>query len=245
MKLSAIIPAHKSDSLLKQAIASVSFADEVIILWDTDSAEDLPTFSSKVKVVKHSLNKSFAVHRNFALKQALGDWVLFLDSDEQVSTKLANQIQTAIQKDNKTKGYLILRQDIYFNQKLNNGETGETKILRLARRNAGKFVRAVHESWDIKGEIKELTSPILHYRSQLTTPFIERMILYSPLDATELDRESKPFTYWRLILYPKAKFFQNYILRLGLLDGLLGLFHAYLMSVQSLTVRVYQWENRK
>lgn len=245
MKLSAIIPAHKLDSLLKQAIASVSFADEVIILWDTDSAEELPSFSSKIKVIKHSLNKSFAAHRNFALKHALGDWVLFLDSDEQVSAKLARQIQTAIQKDSKTKGYLIPRQDIYFNQKLNNGETGEIKILRLACRNAGKFVRAVHESWDINGEIKTLSSPILHYRQSLTTPFVDRMILYSPLDAVELDREGKPFTYWRLILYPLAKFVQNYVLKLGLLDGLLGLFHAYLMSVQSLTVRVYQWENRK
>jgi len=68
------------------------------------------------------------------------------------------------------------------------------------------------------------------------------MIRYSPLDAGQLSQENKPFTYWRLQFNPKAKFIQNYFLKLGFLDGYLGLFQAYLMSVQSLTVRVFQWQ---
>ena len=40
---------------------------------------------------------------------------------------------------------------------------------------------------------------------------------------------------------PLAKFIFNYKMKLGFLDGCLGLFQAYLMSVQSLSVRVFQW----
>ena len=242
MKLSTIILAYQASALLKQAIDSVSFSDETIILWDTNSINPPPKPSTKTKLLKHPLT-SFANQRNFALKKARGDWILFLDSDEELTPKLVGQIQQVIQQDDKINGYLIPRHDIFYKQKIGHGEAGDIKLLRLARRNTGRFTRSVHEIWKIKGQIGSLTAPILHHRQNLTTPFIDRMIKYSPLDAKELKKEHKPFTYWRVLLYPLAKFIRNYLLKLGLLDGLLGFLHAYLMSVQSLTVRVYQWEN--
>ena len=241
MTLSTIILAYQAEPLLKQAIDSVNFSDEIIVVWDTSSDNIPPNFLSHIKLIKYPL-RNFSSQRNLALKKVKGDWVLFLDSDEQVSPKLAQQIQQVTQKDKGINGYFIPRQDIFYGQKLKYGETGSIKILRLARCGAGKFKRAVHETWKIRGQVEELSSPIFHYRRNLTTVFMEKMIKYSLLDAYELKKEGKPFACWRVVAYPMAKLFQNYFWRLGFLDGLLGFFHAYLMSIQSLTVRVYQWE---
>ena len=139
-------------------------------------------------------------------------------------------------------GYLIPRQDIFYTRPLRHGETGQTKLLRLARKEAGIFTRSVHENWQVQGRVGELTASLLHYKKDLTTGFIERMRLYGPIDSQSLKEENKHFSVLRLLFNPLLKFFLNYIVRRGFLDGLLGLFHAYLMSVQSFTVRIFQKE---
>jgi hypothetical protein len=149
-----------------------------------------------------------------------------------------------LDSETKDQGFMIQRQDVCFHQTLLHGETGKTKLLRLAKKTSGKFIRPVHETWQIDGEVGELSSPLYHIKDSFVSDFIGRMIQYSNIDADILTKENKPFTYWRLFLNPKAKFIQNYIFRLGFLDGFAGLFSAYLMSVQSLTVRVFQWTKR-
>jgi hypothetical protein len=70
------------------------------------------------------------------------------------------------------------------------------------------------------------------------------MNYYAGIDAQVLGKEGKPFSWFRLFIYPSAKFIANYFFKGGVLDGLPGLFLAYLMAVQSLTVRVFQWKNK-
>ncbi|MEK7063986.1 MAG: hypothetical protein AAB973_00050, partial [Patescibacteria group bacterium] len=136
------------------------------------------------------------------------------------------------------------RFDRYFGQTLRHGETGNIKIVRLAKKNAGRFIRPVHEVWQVTGRVGELKNPLFHDRLELVTPFIARIAFYGPLDAKTLISEGKPFSYWRLPVNPLAKFIYNYKIKLGFLDGYLGLFQAYLMSVQSLSVRVFQWQEK-
>lgn len=240
MKLTVAI-ISKSEKIDRKVLDAVSFADETIIVVDSQPKKIKK--NGKVSFYYRPLNNDFAAQRNFALENAGNDWVLFIDDDEYVGTELAREIQVI---DTKTKytGFFMRRIDVCFHQELLHGETGNTKLLRLAKRKSGKFIRPVHETWKIKGKVGELSSPIYHVKDNFISEFIDRMDHYSDIDSVILSQENKPFSFWRLFLYPKAKFIQNYIIRLGILDGLVGLFSAYLMSVQSLTVRVYQWTKR-
>lgn len=224
MKLSAIVLNHLPADKLKPTLRSVSFADEVIIFH-------------KSKPIKN-----FAKQRNLALKQAKHPWALFIDSDEAVAPKLRQQIKTAINQ-TKFNAFYIKRRDIFYGQTLKYGETGHTKIIRLAKKNAGKFTRPVHETWKIKGRVGDLQGILEHRRENLVKGFLERIARYGPLDSKKLKSEGKPFSYFRLFFYPPAKFFLNYVVRRGMQDGCLGLFHAYLISLQSLSVRIFQWQN--
>lgn len=221
--LSAIILTNKESKVIKETTDSVSFADEILILNMRD------------KVVN-----DFSHERNLGLSKAKGDWILFVDDDEVITKSLAKEIQTAIASQ-KYSAYYLKRLDRYFGQTLHHGETGNIKIIRLARRDAGQFVRPVHETWQVTGKVGQLKNPLLHNRGKLVSPFIDRMILYSPIDAKALTMEGKSFSYLRLLINPLAKFIYNYKIKLGFLDGYLGLFQAYLMSVQSLSIRVFQW----
>jgi glycosyltransferase involved in cell wall biosynthesis len=242
VNLTAVVLNHLPAKLLKSTLKSVSFADEVIIIHDPRESR-LQRITSQAKVFTRPL-KSFASQRNFALKKASSDWVLFIDSDETVSNDLKQEINRAI-KSASHQGYLLPRQDIVLGKTLRYGETGQTMLLRLAKKSAGKFSRSVHEKWILKGRVGELKNPLYHFKNNLVSDFIKRIILYSPIDSHSLLKENKPFSYFSLIFKPPVKFVYNYIVRRGIQDGLLGLFHAYLMSVQSLSVRVFQWQDAR
>lgn len=233
MKLSAVIINYKD--LPIETIKSLQFADEIIVIHDGD----IPEHNLDIKIYSHPLNGDFASQRNYALEKAKGEWVLFVDSDEIVSPQLAKEILGAIDQPN-ISGYYLKRVDSFYNQTLRHGETGDIKILRLAKKDAGKFCRPVHEYWKVDGQTETLKHPLLHIRPDFTASFMDKIGYYSPMDAKVLAKEGKPYSVFRLLFYPKAKFFKNYIFKLGFLDGLLGLFHAYMMAVQSLSVRVCQ-----
>lgn len=225
MGLSAVILTNKRPEEFKKTLDSVAFADEVILI---------PDHKSPVT--------DFSLTRNSGLAKAKNDWVLMVDDDEVVSRELAEEIKTAISPPSLFSGFYLRRFDKYHGQILHYGETGNIKIIRLGKKSAGHFTRPVHEVWKIEGSIGVLENPLIHERGELVAPFIDRMIKYSPIDAKELTKEGKPYSLFRLFLNPKAKFIVNYFFKLGFLDGYLGLFQAYLMSVQSLTVRVFQWQ---
>ncbi len=238
MGLTAVILTNQEIVNIRETIDSVSFANEIILVKDGHPI--LPKVFKEFTIFFRPLADDFAGQRNYGLSRANEDWVLFVDDDEIVTAKLAEEINRAI-KSEKFSGYFLRRLDRYHSQILNHGETGKMKILRLARKTAGRFVRPVHEVWEVKGKKGELHPPLFHERGELVAPFIERMVHYGPIDAKELTKEGKTFSLARLLLNPIGKFFLNYNIKLGFLDGYAGLFQAYLMSVQSLSVRVFQW----
>ena len=231
----------KSESIDQQILDSIHFSDEIIIV--VDSPVKKSNLGKQTKIFFRPMANDFSSQRNFAISKAKNDWVLFIDADEYVSTELAREIQL-IKETNKISGYLIRRIDVCFHQRLLHGETGHTQLLRLAKIDAGNFTRPVHETWQVKGEVGELSSPLYHIKDNFVSEFVGRMAYYAEIDASQLLKENKPFTFWRLILNPKGKFLQNYFMRRGFLDGTIGLIYAYLMSVQSLTVRIFQWTQK-
>lgn len=240
MKLTVAI-ISKSEKISKQILEAINFADEIILVVDSPKKKTKQT--GNTKYFYRPLENDFASQRNFALINAHNDWVLFVDDDEYVGTELAREIRE-LDSNTKYSGFLLRRIDVCFHQPLLHGETGHTKLLRLAKRKSGKFTRPVHETWNIDGKVGELLSPLYHIKDNFVGGFIDRMTNYSIIDSAALIKENKPFSYLRLLLNPKGKFIQNYFSRLGILDGTAGLFFAYLMSVQSLTVRVFQWTRR-
>lgn len=235
--LSAVVLAHNNEKTILRTIESLHFCDEIIVIDDqsTDATGEISR-KAGANVVSHALHEDFAGQRNFALTKTKGDYILFVDSDEVVPIPLAQEISESI-KANEVDGYFLKRTDYLYGKPLRFGETQSVRLLRLAKKNAGSWERAVHEVWEIHGKTKTLENPIQHYPHPTLHEFIEDINRYSTLHAEELAKEGKKATWLQIILYPKAKFFVNYVYKQGFRDGMPGLILALMMSFHSFLAR--------
>lgn len=232
MKLSAVVLTKNNQTTLKRCLSSLTWCQEIIIIDDfsTDQTRKISR-QFEVKFVTHVLKHDWSRQRNFALTQTKNDWVLFIDSDEVISPALKKEI---LKLDFAVNGYFLPRTDIFLGQKLEHGETAKVRLLRLANKKQGRWIRPVHEVWDIKGKTSILTHPILHQRNLSLFDFIERINVYTSL-------ETQSF-HWLDLFKPVLKFILNYFFHGGYKDKMQGFIMAYLMSLHSLIVRVKSWK---
>lgn len=175
----------------------------------------------------------FAAERNELLAKTKSDWVLFLDTDEKATPGLLREITDTIAKRSGVDGYYI-RRKIYFLNKY----VGQDKVLRLAKKNAGKWKRAVHEIWDVGQNTGYLKNFIIHNTADNLHSYIDKINCYSDLHARENIKEGKKVAIWKIILYPIAKFFQNIFYGRGFVFSMLQSFHSFLGWTK-------QWELEK
>lgn len=240
MGLTVVILTQNEAKSIQRAISSVKWADEILLVDNSsDQTVDLAiqaVFPKKIHVLRHIEVNNFAKLRNFALTKAKYEWVLFIDADEEVSSSLKNEIQIAIANP-KYSGYYLKRRDFFLGRWLNYGETSHVRLLKLGKKTSGKWMRAVHEIWQIKGNISELKQPLLHYPHPTLAEFLAHINRWTSLDAQEFSDQGITSNWWKILVYPTGKFIQNYFLSLGFLDGMPGLINAMMMSFHSFLTR--------
>ncbi|MDO8452569.1 MAG: glycosyltransferase family 2 protein [bacterium] len=240
MRISVVVLTKNEEKNIEECVKSLKWCDEIIVIDDfsKDRTVDI-AHKLGAKVYQRKLAEDFASQRNFGLDKANGEWALFIDADERVNKWLRKDINNFL--NNQTpfnskdiKGFYIRREDVMWNRILEHGESGSSKFVRLGRKGSGKWKRRVHEVWDIKGKIHpHPLDPIEHYPHPTLREFISDIEKYSTLHAEENYKEGKRSNLFKIIWYPKLKFFQNYFLKFGFLDGPQGFIVAMVMSFHS------------
>ncbi len=240
--ISAIVLTKNEEEDIGKCLESVSWCDEILII-DDFSKDKTVEIAKKAgaRIFNRELNSNFSSQRNFGLSRAKYDWVLFVDSDEVVGSDLKNEILKKINKNKTADGFYIKRKDFIFGNKIQHGEFGNIKLLRLAKKGKGEWMGNVHEKWEIRGEIDELKNPLFHYPHQSINEFLREINFYTDIRAKELFDEGTKSDFLSIILYTKIKFIQNYFIKFGFLDGTSGLVLALLMSFHSFLVRSKLW----
>lgn len=235
--LSVIVLTHNDEMRIVDCLESVDFAEEIIIIDDNSSDRTMELARQYTeKIYSHPLSGNFASQRNFALNKAHFDWVLYVDSDELVNGRLREEIIKAIKMED-VSGYFMKRVDVMWGKRMQYGEAGGISLLRLAKRNSGKWHGKVHEVWKTRGKTRQLHSPLIHIPHQSVSEFVREIDIYSSLRADELYESKVSSTGISIVVYPVAKFFVNYFLKKGYKDGVPGLLYAMLMSFHSFLVR--------
>lgn len=252
--LSIIILNDRQDHIFHQALLSAAVAAKIIV-FDQETDNDWPNLEKKLKKINPQLNfrlilrkkiiEDFADLRNKAIKKVNTPWLMFLDSDEILSSKNLNTLAQLL-KNNQVDGYLIRRVDYFHQKQLHFGETGRAYHLRLARTNKIKYLRPIHEIATVTGQVEKSNLIIKHFPHQNISEFFNAINQYAQIEAifrfTHNISRSKIKLILETILYPESKFLLNYCLKLGFLDGFAGLTYATLMSLHSLLVRIYLYE---
>lgn len=237
--LTVVILTKNEEENIIDCIENVKSLGSIIVVDDNSSDHTIDAVKalqdSEIKIFKRELD-DFSSQRNFALEKAATEWVLFIDADERMDEELKKEISKVIQADSKVDGYKLKRVDIFGGKKLKFGETKNIQLVRLARKNVGKWKGKVHEVWEIES-VSSLSGELMHSPHEKVSEFLSEINYYSTLRAEELYEQRVKIGFLSILVYPSGKFIYNYFLKLGFLDGTPGLVMSIFMSFHSFLVR--------
>jgi glycosyltransferase involved in cell wall biosynthesis len=217
-----------------------------IIVVDNNSEDQtkeilkkLATKKIKVKIFERGLENNFSDQRNFGINKTTNNWVFWLDADEKPSKSLIRFLNHIDKLE--YKNYAFKRNDIFLGYELKHGETANQCFVRFFNKKYGRFTGAVHEIWQTPKEIKQEKLHIHHYPHKSLKSFIKKINFYSSIRAQELFDQNQKGSLFQIIFYSKAKFIQDYFLKLGFLDSTPGIIMALGMSFHSFLVRAKLW----
>jgi glycosyltransferase involved in cell wall biosynthesis len=233
LPLSVVLITHNAVAQLPECLASVAFADEVVVVdsGSGDGTAEVATRYGARVVEKEWLG--FGPQKQFAVEQAAHDWVLCLDADERVSPELAASMVRALQAP-AAQVYRMARCNRFLGRWLRHGEGYPDWSPRLFdRRHARWSDDGVHEKVLYAVSPGTLEGDLLHESGEDLGRYLEKQNRYTALAAQELHRRGKRAGLAELALSPLLRFFKFYLLRLGFLDGLPGLVHISIGCMNS------------
>ena len=246
MQISATIIALNEEKNIAEAIKSVDWADEILVV-DGESIDATRKIAESLgaKVITQKW-LGFSKQKQFAVDNAAFDWVFSIDADERISEELRTEITELKKKGENADGYRVPRLSFYMNRPIRHGGWYPDWQIRLFNRKNGKWKDVlIHESVEVDGKIGKLNGDILHY-SWEGAAHHHRMIgeRYAPLAAREDFEHGRRTSRLKIITAGPIAFFQTYILKAGFLDGFAGFciarFAAHLAFLKQLYLHEMQ-----
>lgn len=234
-KLTAIIPTGNEINNIEEVIASVSFADEILVV---DSFSTDGTYEKAQKLATKVLQRDFnypASQKNWAIPQAAHEWVLLLDADERVTPELRGEIQKTLENPPEAiVGFWIGRINHFMGKRVNYSGWRNDKVVRLFKKSHCRYEdKHVHEEIITNGKLGRLKNKLHHNTYVSLDKYIEKMNRYATWQAKDYDKATGKLTAYHFIIKPFWGFFKHYIVQGGFRDGVVGLTIGY---VQGYTV---------
>lgn len=239
MKLSAIILTRNEERNIEDCLSGLSWADEMLVV-DSGSTDHTIALAERrgARVVTHPLI-DFASQRNFAISQAKGEWVFFVDADERATPELAEEIKSVLNGTDPFQPsgepaplyvYAISRHNYFFGKRLSFGDSRDDAPIRLFPRQRITWAQPVHEVIVTDLPTRKLKSPLRHYSTRNLAHYKQKVRNYVPLELRAMREKGVKPALWKCFLVPPAKFFLLYFFKLGILDGIAGFQYAMLSA---------------
>ena len=222
MTLSVIVIAKDEESSIGRTLASVAFADEIVVVDSGSSDRTVEIARERAAKVTVTMDwPGFGPQKNRALDLATGDWVLSLDADEWLSEESAAEIRrTVASAKADVSAYRLPRRSSFCGRFLHHSGWWPDYVVRLFRRDRGRFSDdIVHERLIVAGSVATLSEPILHETFVDLEDLVDKMNRYSTASAAQLGREGRTAGLGEAIARALWAFVRTYILRAGFLDG--------------------------
>ncbi len=233
MPLSVAIITRNAASQLERCLASVAFAEEVVVVdsGSTDGTVELAERHGARVVRKEWLG--FGAQKQFAVDAASHDWVLCLDADESLSPELREAIVEEL-KTPRGLVYAVARRNRFLGRWLKHGEGYPDWNVRLFHREHARWgSEAVHEKVVAGSPVLRLRGDLLHDSAETLEKYLDKQNRYTSLQAESLRAAGRRANAFQLVLSPALRFIKFYLWRLGFLDGVPGLVHITIGCMNS------------
>ena len=152
-RLSVVMIAKNAADLLPDCLASVSWADEIVLL-DSGGSDNTVELARSMGVQVH-VNRDwqgYGIQRQRAQDYATGDYVLMIDTDERVTPELAQSIRSVLAAPQTGAIYSIARRNYFLGRFMRHSGWYPDRVMRLYERGRYRYNdNLVHESLDARG----------------------------------------------------------------------------------------------
>jgi glycosyltransferase involved in cell wall biosynthesis len=248
VQLSVVIITFNEERNLARCLESVKdIADEIIVV-DSQSTDRTVAIAEQynARVIQQPF-LGYGQQKNFGTQQASYDWILSLDADEVLTPELKQSI-VEVKRGPKNAVYEMPRLTNYCGKWIRHCGWYPDRQTRLYNRTKGKWVeQKVHEYWapdnssDNKGLLK---GDLLHYSFASVSEHLKKIEKYSELAALDAVEKGKDASLLKILASPKWHFINEFIFRLGFLDGFYGYticrLSAYAAYIKYTKIRLYK-----
>lgn len=248
--ITALVPTYNACRTVRRCLESLKWVDKIYVVdsFSTDGTLDICREYTQW-VDQHEYINS-ASQKNWAMSHIETEWVLQIDSDEELAPELADEIKAALaQADSPADGYLIPRRNLVWGEWIRKAGFYPDFQLRLFRSRSGRWVdREVHSRIVGPKSIRTLRNHLIHHDvfdlSLELTQFSSQIIKW---EMSELVKQKHSCHWYDVVLRPAAIFILLYVLRGGFLQGFRGFFASAFRAYYSFFVyaRLFESEIRR
>ena len=246
-KLSAYVLTYNEEAKVREALESVSWADEIVVL-DSHSTDRTESICREYTDQVYQCDfEGFGKLRNHALGLLTHDWVLSIDADERATDELRKEIQAVLSQGPDADAFFVPRKNLFMGRWIRHcGWYPDYRQPQLFNRHRFRYREdLVHEGFELDGRVGYLRGHVLQYPFLNLEQYLQKMRRYSTLMAEQMALRERRFHVHQLVTHPLFSFFKMYGLRQGFRDGMpgliLSLFYAYYTFVKYAKL----WERTK
>lgn len=216
-------------------LRSAAFADEVIVI-DSGSTDRTVEIAEGLGARVHGYADwlGFAEQRNRLLRHATGDYVFFVDADEEVTDTLRAAVQAAVAS--REQAVWTIRWSVVAYGRELRWFLGQAPIERLFPRALIRaYTGVVHERAELHDESvprRALAGRLRHFSRETVRDSLHKLAQYSMLGAAKRAQAGKRGGVWRGMASGAAIFIRLYILRLGFLGGGPGFLFCFFIALE-------------
>jgi glycosyltransferase involved in cell wall biosynthesis len=223
LKISVAIITRNAARDLDRCLASVTFADEVVVL-DQGSEDDTAQVCAQHGASLHQTAwLGFGPTKDRAVGLCRNRWVLSVDSDEEVTPELRAAI-TALPDHPPEAAFTLNRMSRFLGRWIRHCGWHPEYVVRLFDRERGAFnEKPVHESIETGGPVGQLPGLLHHYTYETMEQYIDKLNRYTTLAAQEKYAAGVRVGLHQAVLRSHAAFWRMWVLQAGFRDGWPGL----------------------
>jgi len=233
-KISAIVITYNEEKNISACLDTLKWCDEIIIIdsHSTDKTlEQAKNYTNKIFLTEKT---GYSAKKNIGIEKASCEWILAIDADERVPEALQKEILYLINQNNiGYNSYYINRKSFFITKFIKHCGWYPDYVLRLFKKSKNyKYSDdLVHEKLLTDEKSGKLKNELLHYTDLDFEHYIEKMNKYSTLSASELYEKKKHTGILDILFRPLFAFLKMYFIKLGFLDGYIGLILCTLSGV--------------
>ncbi len=235
IKLSIGILTLNESRRIENCIRSAKFADQIIVVdsGSTDGTQEL-ALALGAEVHEYPDWKGFGAQRNRLLEHVRGEYIFFLDADEEITPALQAEIE-AVVASGSNEIWEVLWNQVAFGKPLTRMKTTGGIQRMFKRSSIREYAGLVHEHAEMLDPnlpVRTFRARLMHYSRESIYESLNKLAQYTQLGALKRAQAGKRGGVFRGMGSGLAIFIRLYIFRRGFLCGSEGFLFCFLVSLE-------------